>query len=105
MSDVKNKNFDTLVLITGGTGFIGSHVADVLLRANYRVRVLDNLSEQVHGQGATRPYCLPGPLLQLNQSIQDAQERPDGSVKALVVMQTESTEDEQQVLMKESERV
>jgi dTDP-L-rhamnose 4-epimerase len=37
------------VLITGGAGFIGSHVADELLRRGYRVRVLDNLSEQVHG--------------------------------------------------------
>ncbi len=31
-------------LITGGAGFIGSHLADHLLRANHRVSVLDNLS-------------------------------------------------------------
>jgi dTDP-L-rhamnose 4-epimerase len=37
------------VLITGGAGFIGSHLADVLLARGYHVRVLDNLSEQVHG--------------------------------------------------------
>ena len=36
------------VLITGGAGFIGSHVADHLLAANYRIRVLDNGSLQVH---------------------------------------------------------
>ncbi len=46
------------VLITGGAGFIGSHLADELLRAGYRVRVLDNLSEQVHGPGAQRPAYL-----------------------------------------------
>lgn len=42
---------DSLVLITGGAGFIGSHVADRLLEQGYRVRVLDALDEQVHGQG------------------------------------------------------
>lgn len=37
------------VLITGGAGFIGSHLADELLRHVYRVRVLDCLVPQVHG--------------------------------------------------------
>jgi UDP-glucose 4-epimerase len=32
------------VLITGGAGFVGSHLADQLLRENHRVFVLDNLS-------------------------------------------------------------
>lgn len=43
------------VLITGGAGFIGSHVADELLRRGYRVRALDNLSPQVHGAEPGRP--------------------------------------------------
>lgn len=46
------------VLITGGAGFIGSHVTDELLRAGYRVRLLDNLCEQVHGADAQRPDYL-----------------------------------------------
>jgi len=33
-----------LVLVTGGAGFIGSHIVDRLIANNYRVRVLDNLS-------------------------------------------------------------
>lgn len=46
------------VLITGGAGFIGSHLADNLLRHGYEVRALDNLSPQVHGLGAARPPYL-----------------------------------------------
>ena len=45
------------VLITGGAGFIGSHVADELLREGYAVRALDILVDQVHGD-AQRPDYL-----------------------------------------------
>lgn len=38
------------VLITGGAGFIGSNLAIKLLEKGYEVRVLDNLSEQIHGK-------------------------------------------------------
>ena len=37
------------VLITGGAGFIGTHLAEIALKAGHRVRILDNLSPQVHG--------------------------------------------------------
>jgi dTDP-L-rhamnose 4-epimerase len=40
----------THVLITGGAGFIGSHVADLLLARGFTVRILDNLIPQVHGE-------------------------------------------------------
>jgi dTDP-L-rhamnose 4-epimerase len=36
------------ILITGGAGFIGSHLADELLAHGYEVRLLDNLTPQVH---------------------------------------------------------
>jgi dTDP-L-rhamnose 4-epimerase len=48
----------TRVLITGGAGFIGSHVTDTLLAAGYEVRILDNLSPQVHGPARQRPNYL-----------------------------------------------
>ena len=47
------------VLITGGAGFIGSHLADQLLEAGDEVRILDSLVGQVH-EGAPRPdYLAP----------------------------------------------
>src|SRR5689334_6042799 len=46
------------ILITGGAGFIGSHVANELLSRGYTVRVLDNLVPQVHGPERRRPDYL-----------------------------------------------
>ncbi len=40
------------ILITGGAGFVGSHLADGLLRAGHNVRLLDALTPQVHPAGA-----------------------------------------------------
>lgn len=43
------------ILITGGAGFVGSHVADALLRRGHQVRIFDNLTPQVH-HGAWPDY-------------------------------------------------
>lgn len=46
------------VLVTGGAGFIGSHVVDRLVARGDEVVVLDNLDPQVHAEGASVPAYL-----------------------------------------------
>ncbi len=75
------------VLITGGAGFIGSHIALKLIDKGYEVTVLDNLLEQIHGAAPdhTSPlYC----------SIKDKVRFIKGDVcdKALLVQALEDTD-------------
>src|SRR4051812_30440829 len=53
------------ILITGGAGFIGSHLADELIEEGYRVRALDVLSPQVHANGSRPDYLHPDVELQV----------------------------------------
>ena len=38
------------ILITGGAGFIGSRLCEKLYDKGYNITVLDNLSQQIHGE-------------------------------------------------------
>lgn len=53
------------ILVTGGAGFIGSHIVDAYIREGHRVVVLDNLStgkrEQVHPDAAFHAIDLMDP--------------------------------------------
>src|SRR5688500_18554912 len=48
------------VLVTGGAGYIGSHLVDRLVADGYDVTVLDNLEPQVHRTGTWPSYANAG---------------------------------------------
>src|SRR6266851_3242397 len=60
------------VLITGGAGFVGSHLADALAGSGHDVTLLDNLEPQVHGQASARPAYLDAAHRLVRADIRDA---------------------------------
>ena len=62
---------DERILITGGAGFIGSHLANALAADGKRVRILDVLTEQVHGADAPFPLHLHTDVEAMHGDIRD----------------------------------
>lgn len=62
---------DAIVLITGGAGFIGSHLANSLAEGGCRVRVIDSLDEQVHGAEPGFPPHLHADVERIEGDIRD----------------------------------
>jgi dTDP-L-rhamnose 4-epimerase len=73
------------VLVTGGAGFIGSHLADRLLADGHEVRALDNLDPQVHPDGERPDYLDSAVELQVGDvRDREAVRRALDSVDAVV---------------------
>jgi dTDP-L-rhamnose 4-epimerase len=66
------------VLVTGGAGFIGSHLVDALVARGERVRVLDNLDPLAHPDGTVPAHLSPEAEL-LRGDLED----PDAAGRAL----------------------
>jgi dTDP-L-rhamnose 4-epimerase len=62
-------NIKRRALVTGGAGLIGSHVADLLLREGWKVRILDNLEPQTHRKG--KPSWIPADAEFIEGDIRD----------------------------------
>jgi dTDP-L-rhamnose 4-epimerase len=60
------------VLITGGAGFIGTHLARVLLQQKHTVTVLDNFSPQIHGSNTELPADLQKDVQLVRGDVRDA---------------------------------
>ncbi len=60
------------VLITGGCGFVGSHLADEYLKQGYHVRILDNLDPIVHGDTNNPPTYLNNEVEFIYGDIRDS---------------------------------
>jgi dTDP-L-rhamnose 4-epimerase len=59
------------VLVTGGAGFVGSHLVDALLARGDRVRTFDNLDPQVHGPERRAPAWLPADAELVEGDVRD----------------------------------
>jgi dTDP-L-rhamnose 4-epimerase len=59
------------ILVSGGAGFIGSHLVDALVDEGHTVRVVDALVPQVHGVDAQVPHHLPDAVEFVQRDVTD----------------------------------
>lgn len=59
------------ILVTGGAGFIGSNLSRRLIKEGYNVTILDNFSQQVHGNNQALEEDLQGKVTLIKGSVTD----------------------------------
>lgn len=62
------------ILVTGGAGFIGSHLVDKLIREGHGLRVFDNLEPQIHGNERKIPEYLNKEVEFIKGDVRDIEE-------------------------------
>jgi dTDP-L-rhamnose 4-epimerase len=62
-------NMPKTLLLTGGAGFIGKYLCQELLAQGHRVRIIDNFSQQAHGESQTLP---PADVEMIHGDVRDA---------------------------------
>ena len=79
----------TKILVTGGAGFIGSHIVDILLGQGHEVRVYDKLVEQVHLGNGPRYVSQEAEFIQGDMGDRDSLERALDGVEQVVNLAAE----------------
>ena len=74
------------ILITGGAGFVGSHLADALLAAGHHVRIFDNLTGQVHRNGMPEYLAEDAEFVQGDVRDSDAMRRALAGIEVVFHM-------------------
>lgn len=70
------------ILITGGAGFIGTHLCENLLKKNYDIIIYDNLSPQIHGENKEIPNWMKEKTTFIKADIRDRKSLKEAVLQA-----------------------